>query len=264
MQRQDSEGATHKAAHAKAQSRASHVGYREISNQLIGDIHAGEWKVGEKLPTEAALVERFGVSRNTVREALREIRDLGYLSKRRGTASVIVRTSAEPGFINSIRTVEELVEYASGAHNTLLSSERIIVMEEQAKILDSDPGREWQRLQILRRREADSTPFCYSEIFVDPLFVEAIKSASGLAGVYSAIEENCGVVIGRVVQEIEAAAATANIALRLQIPVDSPILRARTTFYSQAENVVEIGVAHFAAGRYRLRIALDRQRAKAG
>lgn len=247
-------------ARTQARQRAGHVGYREISSALIGEIQSGAWEVGQKLPTEAALVERFGVSRNTVREALREIQDLGYLSKRRGTASVIVRTSPEQGFVNSIRSVEELVEYANGAHNTLLSSERIILMEEQARILESAPGSEWQRLQILRRREADSTPFCYSEVFVHPAYADAMKSFEGVSGVYSAIEESCDIVIAKVVQEIEAAEATPNIALRLQIAVGSPILRARTTFYSDTDKIVEIGLAHFAAGRYRLRIALDRRR----
>lgn len=250
-----------KEGEVRVSRKSRHVGYRDISVALIGEIHSGAWPVGAKLPTEAALVERFGVSRNTVREALREIQDQGYLSKRRGTASVIVRTSAEQGFVNSIRSVEELVEYANGAHNTLLSSERIILMEDQAQILDCEPGREWQRLQILRRREADSTPFCYSEVFLDPAYANAIGPDDGLAGVYSTIEQNFGIVIGRVVQEIEAAEATSNIALRLQIPVGSPILRAKTTFYSSAEKVVEIGLAHFAAGRFRLRIALDRRRA---
>jgi DNA-binding GntR family transcriptional regulator len=247
-----------------APDREKRVGYRDISSELIGEIHAGIWKVGEKLPTEARLVERFGVSRNTVREALREIQDLGYLSKRRGTASVIVSAAPETDFVNSIRSVEELVEYANGAHNTLLSSERIIIMDAQARMLDCRPGKEWQRLQILRRREAESTPFCYSEVFVDPAYADALdaQSLDQHSGVYSAIEKNCGVVIGRAVQEIEASEATPNIALRLQVPVGSPILLARTTFYSSAETVVEIGVAHFVAGRYRLRIALDRRRAQ--
>jgi GntR family transcriptional regulator len=252
------------AATASTPEAGARVGYKDIISALISEIHSGAWAVGQKLPTEAVLVDRFGVSRNTVREALREIQDMGYLSKRRGTASVIVRTSPEHGFVNSIRSVEQLVEYANGAHNTLLSSERIILMQEQAQVIGSAPGGEWQRLQILRRRQADSAPFCYSEIFVDPAYADAIKSLDGFSGVYSAIEENGGIIISKVVQEIEAAEATPNIALRLQVPEGSPILRACTTFYSNADAIVEIGLAHFAAGRYRLRIALDRRQASGG
>ena len=73
------------------------------------------------------------------------------------------------------------------------------------------------------------------------------------------IEKHHRVVLRRVVQETEAAAADANIASRLNVQVGSPILLVRTKFFSTDGNMVETGLSHFPCGRYRVRIALDRR-----
>jgi DNA-binding FadR family transcriptional regulator len=45
----------------------------QVARQVEGLITSGEWPVGTRIPPENALVERLGVSRNTVREALRSL-----------------------------------------------------------------------------------------------------------------------------------------------------------------------------------------------
>lgn len=62
---------------------------REIRNK-----HA----VGDKLATEAALAERFGISRTVVREAIATLRSEGLLETRQGSGIYVARTSAEPIF----------------------------------------------------------------------------------------------------------------------------------------------------------------------
>jgi GntR family transcriptional regulator len=46
------------------------TGYREIAEQLRDDLRAGRLPAGEPLPSQAELVERYGVSRNTANAAL--------------------------------------------------------------------------------------------------------------------------------------------------------------------------------------------------
>jgi DNA-binding GntR family transcriptional regulator len=239
---------------------AGRAGYRQIATQLIDEIQQGVWGIGTKLPTEQALVERFGVSRNTVREALRELQNFGYLSKRRGTRSEVVRTAADSSFLNSIRSVDELLEYVHATHGTVLSIDRVILMEGQARQVNAAPGSEWVRLQLVRRRDPSAPPFCYSEAYVAPQFAEALDHLGPSFDIHRAVEQRFGIVVGRVIQEIEAIAATEGVSLKLQVPVGSPILLARTTFHSIQGELVEIGLAHFAPGRYKMKIALDRRK----
>lgn len=241
------------------EAKNGRAGYRQIATQLIEEIQQGVWSVGRKLPTEQALVERFGVSRNTVREALRELQNFGYLSKQRGTRSTVIRAEADSSFLNSIRSVDELLEYVHATHGTMLSIDRVILMEDQARQLNAAAGSEWVRLQLVRRRDPSAPPFCYSEAYLAPQFADAVETLGPSFDIHRAVEARYGIVIGRVIQEIEAIAASEAVALKLQVPTSSPVLLARTTFHSIDGEVVEIGLAHFAPGRYKMKIALDRR-----
>jgi GntR family transcriptional regulator, transcriptional repressor for pyruvate dehydrogenase complex len=62
-----------------------------VYEAVITDISEGLWPVGAKLPTEAALCERFGVSRPVIREALSRLRVDGLVQSRKGSGSYVLR-----------------------------------------------------------------------------------------------------------------------------------------------------------------------------
>ncbi|UQI46694.1 winged helix-turn-helix domain-containing protein [Streptomyces sp. HU2014] len=53
--------------------------YRQIAAAIIADIGSGALPAGRRIPSEAALVQRFGVARETVRNAMRFLREEGYV-----------------------------------------------------------------------------------------------------------------------------------------------------------------------------------------
>ncbi|WP_106477370.1 FadR/GntR family transcriptional regulator [Phytohalomonas tamaricis] len=61
----------------------------QVAQQLTEAIHAGEMRQGERLPTEAELGERFGISRSVVREAISMLRNAGLVTSRRGSGSFV-------------------------------------------------------------------------------------------------------------------------------------------------------------------------------
>lgn len=69
---------------------------------LRSAIQQGHWPVGERLPVEAELSEALGVSRNTVREAVRVLAHVGMLETRQGDGTY-VRSTRDPG--ESLRRV---------------------------------------------------------------------------------------------------------------------------------------------------------------
>lgn len=58
----------------------------EISAQIRAEIAAGNLPVGTKFPSERVLAEQFGVSRNTLREALRSLEHAGLISLQKGAS----------------------------------------------------------------------------------------------------------------------------------------------------------------------------------
>jgi DNA-binding GntR family transcriptional regulator len=53
--------------------------HRDISRQLIAEIAEGKYAESKRLPSEAQLVKRFGVSRPTVGRALRDLQTEGLI-----------------------------------------------------------------------------------------------------------------------------------------------------------------------------------------
>lgn len=66
-----------------------------VIDQLRASVEAGDWPVGQRIPVEPVLAERLGVSRNTVREAVRVLVHAGLLDTRQG-AGTFVRAAIDP------------------------------------------------------------------------------------------------------------------------------------------------------------------------
>ncbi|MEU9333812.1 winged helix-turn-helix domain-containing protein [Streptomyces sp. NPDC048290] len=87
---------------------------QEIADALRERIQSGELKAGQRLPTQADLVEEFGVERGTVRQALRALQDDGLLSHvSKGSPPRIAETHAGPGRSRAARVV--LISYLAEA-----------------------------------------------------------------------------------------------------------------------------------------------------
>lgn len=99
--------------------------YLRVKTHVLDHILAGDWVVGERIPSEHALKAQFGVSRMTVHRALRELAEEGYLSRtvgagtfvadrhRAGTA-LTVRDMADEARRNGLRCRPRLVGAARG------------------------------------------------------------------------------------------------------------------------------------------------------
>jgi GntR family transcriptional regulator, arabinose operon transcriptional repressor len=72
--------------------------YRQIHDALKRAIVDGEYKRGARLPSESALLKRFGASRLTVNRALRELQLNGFIERRAGSGSFVSGVSLKEGF----------------------------------------------------------------------------------------------------------------------------------------------------------------------
>jgi DNA-binding FadR family transcriptional regulator len=94
--------------------------YEEVAQQIRTQIAEGTIMAGERLPVESSLASNFGVSRSTIREALRVLGSEGLIRTRRGVSggSFVVETGPE--------VVSEYLENRLG----VLSGREAITAEE--------------------------------------------------------------------------------------------------------------------------------------
>ncbi len=131
-----------------------------LRDELLEEITSSKLPAGTKLPTEGELSKRFGVSRATVREAVRGLVEAGYVSRRRGSGSYVAERRRMPHGLDSTLSYLAMIESA-GAHAGM----RVLdaVFEQRSKI--DGPlqlGRGDTVLAVERVRTADEAPVIYS------------------------------------------------------------------------------------------------------
>jgi DNA-binding FadR family transcriptional regulator len=74
----------------------------QVIDQIRDAVTRGEWPLGQRIPTEAALTAELGVGRNTVREAVRALAHTGILEVRQGDGTYVRATSEVSGAIRRL------------------------------------------------------------------------------------------------------------------------------------------------------------------
>jgi DNA-binding FadR family transcriptional regulator len=72
----------------------------QVIEQLRGQITAGVWRIGDRIPTEAELAQLTGTSRNTVREAVQALVHAGLLERRQGSGTYVLANSELAGAVS--------------------------------------------------------------------------------------------------------------------------------------------------------------------
>ncbi|MCX4588239.1 GntR family transcriptional regulator [Streptomyces sp. NBC_01549] len=125
--------------------------YHRITEALAKEIRSGTRPVGERLPGEHALAERFGVSRTTVRSALAELNEAGLIATRAGEGSYVLfdgrpldgrlgwaHALADQGIDTRVRTLAVTEEHDERLAARLGLSEALFVCVERTRELLAD------------------------------------------------------------------------------------------------------------------------------
>lgn len=205
--------------------------YSTLARLLIEEIQAGRYKVGEMIPTEAELQQRFDVSRHTVREALRDLKTQGLLTARAGVGTV-VRASAPPErFVQGVGGLQDLVQFAEAVRMKVLRRRVLLADESLAARIGAKAGQEWHEAHVLRSLPKAAAPLAVMSIYVRPEFAEVLGLIEDARQpVYSLIERRHGVRIVEVRQQICAVALDRADARLLKTRSGAPALNIRRQY----------------------------------
>jgi DNA-binding FadR family transcriptional regulator len=137
--------------------------YELVLNRLRRAIHLGIYGPGDKLPTERAHAEQLGISRVTLREAIRALEGEGYVETRRGSmGGVTVLDRKEPrGQLR--RRLRDDIEQLQAVADFRLATERCAAERAATRVSDDDIAALERAIDALRDsssigsfRQADS------------------------------------------------------------------------------------------------------------
>ena len=124
--------------------------YLQVVRALKDEIVSGVHPVGSQLPTEEELCERFSVSRYTVREALRRLREDNLVSSRQGAGTIVVPPRPADSFVHEVMSINDLVAFATGVRFPIDAIEMIVVEAKLAARLGIANGKEWLSVRGFR------------------------------------------------------------------------------------------------------------------
>jgi len=140
--------------------------YGQVKAFIKKRISAGTWKPGDPVPSEAVLMEQFGVSRMTVNRALRELMGEGLVTRVQGSGTFV----AELHRISSTLTIrdihEEVVERGHVHTSRVLLAEAERAGADLARTLGLRPGAKVFHTILIHLE--NGVPIQYEDRYVNP------------------------------------------------------------------------------------------------
>lgn len=233
--------------------------YARVADALLQDISSGVFPQGSLLPAEGALCERFEVSRATVREALRQLSEMGIVSKAHGIGTRVTATESKGEYVLSVDSVSDLMQYGTETHLRILDRKVVTATKENAAILGCEPGTRWIRLRGLRLVEGDEKhPIAYSEILIDARFSDVANEKSPTISYYKEIGARYGEHVVGVEQEIEAIDIPKDVAAKLGVEPGSSGLQITRRFCSPNNRVIEVTTNIHPKNRFSYKLKVNR------
>jgi len=245
----------------KSKPRATEAAprYMLISRDLRRAIAGGRYPVGAQLPTEHDLCRQFGASRFTIREAIRVLSTAGLVRRKPRAGTVVAALPDDTRYTHGIGSLRDLFQYALSTHFHYVYIGRVGLSKAQARALAAKPGDEWIYAVALRRETAGGKPFGVTRLHLNPALKGIEQALRGSQGpVYSIIEREFGVRIGRVEQLIAACVLDDEDAANLGVPVGTPGLSIRRSYFDEDGRLVELADTVHPAGRFTYRMELRR------
>mgnify|MGYP000701547185 CR=1 FL=1 len=100
--------------------------YAFVAADLAEKIRQGTYRPGDLLPSEPELTRYFGVSRHTVRAALRSLSDRGLIVSQRGRGSIVQDAVVTPRYTQACDSIEDVLQYAQSTRREIVSRRRFV------------------------------------------------------------------------------------------------------------------------------------------
>ena len=234
--------------------------YMALAGELARAIAAGRHPVGSLLPTETDLCAAHGVSRFTVRAALRSLQERGYVTRRQGSGTQVVAAAPGAGYVQQLGSIEDILQYARDTRLELGPPERVQARAGLAELLGCAAGREWLAFSGVRRPARGARAICFTEIWLDADFAaRAPEVGRRRQAINRLVERAFGHPTVEIRQEISATLLDAAQAALLDAASGQPALRVLRRYLGPGGRVFEASLSVHPADRfaYAMRIRRD-------
>lgn len=224
--------------------------HEQIYEDLCARIRSGEYPLDSQLPSERELTSLYGVSRETLRQALNRAVQDGIVAKVPGRGNFVSRqrVAQDLSQMETFRSVIAALDMKPSY--SVLASAWVIAQPEIANKLNLPKGS--RVLQVDAVGMASGRPMAAYGSYLSPKVADEVLAKVGADGrsTYELAALALGLAELRVEQNFESVLIDAPTALLLEVPAGMSAFRTTSLFSTPAGEPIELRKAIYPGGRY--------------
>lgn len=218
--------------------------YAKVEAALAADIAAAVLPSGSQLPPEDRLVERFSVSRTTVRKAIENLVARGLVEIRRGKGTFVAPPKITQELTELTGFVEDMQALGRTPTARLLDKEVVPADTDVARQLGLATGSLVMRIR--RVRLADGVPTSFDETYLPREIGEKVVTHDlDAEPIFSLLEDKYELPLTDAEYRLEAVNATSDVAQALAVRPGSAVFLIERTSYTEGHRPIDYEKLHY-------------------
>lgn len=228
--------------------------YIQLKDIILSKIESGVWVEGQCISSERELVESYGVSRMTIRQALGELVQDGILTKKKGIGTFVCK----PKFTQkNIMSFSEIIEKSGRQLESVILDFEIIKTPEEIQSIFEDEA----LFKINRNRVVDGEIIA-NELIYMPKNLGDLLSKEDLSGSIYKFLEGLNQEVSYCDSSINAILITDQYRELFKLNGDVPLLQVNNKVYNKDEELLFVEIGIYRSDKYTLEINISKREGK--
>ena len=231
--------------------------YLQVIDRMKQDIASGVYKEKEKLPSEFELSKSLGVSRATLREALRLLEEDNVIVRRHGVGTFVNSKPVFSSGIEELTSVSDMIRQAGMEPGVVyLSTSESICSEEDVNRFHCNPDD--SVISIERVRTANGEPVVYCIDKVPSVYMPEDFLGRKESSIFSALEESGDIRISYAVTFIDPTGYHEEASPILECDPETALLVLKQHHYDENDRLVLYSKNYFRADKFSFHVVRKR------
>jgi GntR family transcriptional regulator len=231
--------------------------YYQLVELIKEQIHLGELKPGEQLPSERELSEQAGISRMTARQAIAYLMREGVVEVKPGVGTFVAEPKLAHDVLHLLGFTEEMMRQGEPATSQVLAQELLAPPPHVAAALRLKA--EGVVVKIVRLRLSGPTPLLLETIFIPAALCPGLEQENlAVNSLYTLLEQQYGLQLERTRQTLEATVANEYESQLFGIETGTPMILLEGVTYGDQGRPVEYFKAVYRGDRFKFELESQR------
>jgi GntR family transcriptional regulator len=230
--------------------------YLQVIDRLKQDIEEGIYQEKEKLPSEFDLSKKLGVSRATLREALRILEEENVIIRRHGVGTFVNSKPLFTSGIEQLNSTTKMIEQAGMKPGTIfLSSSTNTPTEEDIRRFSCTAEEDIVMIERVRTANGEPVVYCIDKVpekILPEIFPHREES------LLTILEEEANRKITYAVAQIEPIGYHDKISPILECEPETSLLVLKQLHYDETDEPILYSVNYFKADKFSFRVLRKR------